>query len=384
MKLVNLRDNEHAGRRRISMDIVWEHRDHPGQTLYFEMEGKDAEMMHAGTETFAIACLPLASWYNEKRLLVEGALCTRLGKGLTVVNEIFHNWYKQCGLLEIKATEGFVPTRPIVRRTASLLSGGVDGMATLRQNRLEYPLDHPDSIQACITLFGINTFDIDENGPVPERLTAFSELLSRLGELAEAEHFQLMPVYTNVRSLAPHYRYWTKVGFGAGHSAVAQLFQKQFDQVLFASDGQGPEPGPGAEHPLFNKHFSTSALRLLDDGIELSRKEKVAILSEWDVGRRMMQPCHYVQIPQGGRINCGRCEKCVRTMLLLLGMGKLGDVEAFVENDVKSNIFFRIPVNNKRKARLLLQSIPDLQHIGRYDMVWALRFRILLYTIFRH
>lgn len=366
------------------MDIVWEYRGHPVQTLYFEGEGKVAEMLHASPEAFAIAGLPLASWFNEKRLLVEGTLCTRLAKGLKVVNEIFHGWYRQCGLLEINASEGFAPTLPLARRTVSLLSSGVDGLTTLRQNRLDYPLGHPDSIQACITLFGINTFDCDKNGPVPARLNAFSELVSRLQELAMVEHFQLLPVYTNVRSLAPHYRYWIKVGFGAGHSAVAQLFQKQFDQVLWASDGDGANPDPGAEHPLFNRHYSTSALRLLDDGLELSRKEKVALLSQWDIGRRLMQPCHYVHIPEAGKINCGRCEKCVRTMLLLLGMGKLAKVEAFAENDVYWKILFQIPVNNRRKALLLKQSIPDLQRIGRHDLVWAIRFRIMLYSIFRH
>jgi hypothetical protein len=366
------------------MDIVWEYRDHPVETLYFEVEDEVAEMVTARPESFAIACLPLASWFNEKRLLVEGTLCTRLGKGLTVVNEIFHGWYRQCGLLEISASEGFIPTRPTIRRTVSLLSGGVDGLTTLCQNRLDYPLDHPDSIQACIILFGINNFDLDENGPVAARLTAFFGLVSRLRELAVTEHFQLIPVYTNVRSLAPHYRYWIKVGFGAGHSAVAQLFQKQFDQVLFASDGDGANPFPGAEHPLFNRHYSTSALRLLDDGLELLRKEKVTLLSQWGTGRRLMQPCHYVQIPEAGKINCGRCEKCVRTMLVLLGIGVLDKVDAFAENDVHPMALFRMPVNNRRKAQLLRQSIPDLQGIGRHDLVWAIRFRIMLYFIFRH
>lgn len=385
MKLVNLQDQQYGDMRRISMDIIWEHRDIPHKTLYFEAGDEIAAMLHASPNAFAIACLPLASWYDEKRLYVEGSLCTRLGKGLKAVSEVFHDWYKHCSLLDITASDGFIPTwPPAQRRTVSLLSGGVDGLATLRRNRLDYPTDHPDSIQACITLFGINTFDLDENEPVAARLKAFDALKSRLQELATTEHFKLLPVYTNVRSLAPHYRYWIRVGFGAGHSAVAQLFQKEFDKVLWASDGNGANPHPGAEHPVFNQHYSTSALRLQDDGLDMSRKDKVTLLSQWDYGRRMMQPCHYVNIPENGQINCGRCEKCIRTMLLLLGIGKLGEVDAFAENDVRPVAIFRIPVNNLKKAQLLAQSIPDLKRIGRHDLVWAIRLRILLFYLLRH
>lgn len=371
--------------RRISMDIVWERHKFSRKTLYFEAGHDVAEMLHASPDTFAIACLPLASWYDEKRLFVEGSLCNRLARGLKAVSEVFHGWYPRCGLLEITASDGVIPTwPPAQRRAASLLSGGVDGLATLRGNRLDYPLDHPDSIQACITLFGINTFDLDENGPVAARLEAFDALKSRLQELASAEQFKLLPVYTNVRSLAPHYRYWTRVGFGAGHSAVAQLFQREFDKVFWASDGEGANPPTGAEHPVINQHFSTSALRLQDDGLDQSRKDKVALLSQWDYARRMMQPCHYVKIPDDGKINCGRCEKCIRTMLLLLGMGKLSDVDAFAENDVRPTAIFRIPINNLKKARLLAQSIPDLKSIGRHDLVWAIRFRLLVFRLLRH
>ncbi len=71
-------------------------------------------------------------------------------------------------------------------------------------------------------------------------------------------------------------------------------------------------------------------------------------------------------------------------MLLLLGTGRLGEVDAFDENDVRPITIFRIPVNNLKKAQLLAQSIPDLKHIGRHDLVWAIRLRLMLFYILRH
>ncbi|HVS03293.1 MAG TPA: hypothetical protein VMT16_11035 [Thermoanaerobaculia bacterium] len=384
MILTELADRQEGPRRRISMDLVWEDSPHPRETLYFAADGEAADLMRPSADAFAIACLPLAVGTGERRLRVEDTLCTRLRSGLRLVNQVFHEWYPRCSLVALEATGGFAPTRPPERRrVASLLSGGVDGLMTLRRNRLDYPLDHPESIRACITLFGVNKFDVTDGRPVPERLDAFAALLGRLGELAREEHFRLLPVRTNVRSLAPSYAYWTAMGFGAGHSAVAQLFQGHFDKVLFASNGDGPNPPPGAAHPVFNPHFSTDAVRIQGEQDEMRRSEKLELLTRWELARRLMQPCHYVRIPEGGRINCGRCEKCVRDMLTLIGLGRLRNVSAFAEDDLTPDRLFRIPLNNRRKAALLLQSIPGLRQAGRRDLAWAIRARVALFHLLR-
>lgn len=385
MKLVNLTDQIQNGWRRISMDLIWEQTDRPTQTLYFEAEGKVAELMTATPNAFAIACIPLAFWLDEQRLWVEGQLCTRLQSGSRIINQIFSEWHSKHSAITLEASEGFQPTRPAAKRaTATLLSGGVDGLTTVRVNRQNYSLDHPESIRACITLFGINTFDIDADGQqVPERLQAFDAVLKRLREIGDAEQFTVHPVRTNIRSLAPSYKYWTAIGFGAGHSAACQLFTGVYDKVLWASDGAGPNPTPVASHPLLNPHYSTDAVRIQGEQDEMDRVEKIKLLSDWEFGRRYMQPCHYVHIPKNNAINCGRCEKCVRTMLTLIGMGKLQKTEAFVENDLKARRVFFIPVNNQEKASLLGQAIPLLKQLGRNDLVWAIRARLLIFSLLR-
>jgi hypothetical protein len=384
MILTDLTDTEYGDRRRISMRLHWEDQRKPSQILYFEARNETAALLRPTADGFALACLPLAMGAGERRLRVEGVLCTRLRAGLRIINEVLHGWFPQYPLIEVEASDGFRPTTPPPhRRVATQLSGGVDGLTTLRRNRLDYPLDHPESIRGCITLFGINTFDVDVNGPVRLRLDAFDALLQRLQGLAEAEQFALHPVWTNVRSLAPNYRYWTRLGFGAGHFAVAQLFRGTYDKVLAASDGEGASPAPGALHPLFESHLSTDAVRIQGAENEMTRVDKLALLADWDAGRRLMQPCHYVKIPPDGQINCGRCEKCLRTMLILIGLGKLDQVSAFSENDVPVDRIFRIPVNNWRKARLLAQAIPSLQGVERRDLVWAIRARLALFYLLR-
>jgi hypothetical protein len=378
MKLLNLSDSREGNTRTISMDLEWEESGRPAQTLYFSADGTTAELLHASPDAFAVACLPMVAWVGEKRMQVEGTLCTRYRAGLNSLNQVYSGWFKNVSRVALEPTAGFVPTTPPAqRRVASMLSGGVDGLASLRQNRLDYPLDHPESIRACISLFGVNTYDHDENGPVAERLRAFSALQERLQGLAEAEQFELLAIRTNVRTIGVDYSAWASVGFGGGHIAVAQLFQGTFDKILYASDGEGPNPHPGPIHPLVTPWFSSNAVVIQSDQDELLRSDKVALLADWDQGRQLMQPCHYVHIPKNGQINCGQCEKCIRTMLLLLGLGRLDEVSAFDDKNVTPSNIRKIPLQNKRKAELLLQSIPLLQKAERLDLVRAIRRRVL-------
>jgi hypothetical protein len=378
MRLQNLQDTRDGAYRTVSMDLVWEDSPRPAQSLYFSVHGNAGDSLNPTPDAFAIACLPLALWFRERRLSIDGSLCPRLAGGLRAVNGIFADWYGNLAEISIEASGGFIPRwPPATGRTVSLLSGGVDGLYALRRNRLNYPLDHPSSISACITLFGGNTFDVDEQGPVPERLTAFVSLVQRLSALAEQERFELIPVLTNIRSLGLDYRAATKIGIGAGHIAVAQLFQGRFHQALFASDGDGPNPFPGASHPLLMPHFSTDALLVQGTENEVPRSEKIRSLADWEPGRRLMQPCHYVTIPAEGRINCCRCEKCIRTMLVLIGLNRLQDVGAFVEKDVTPDMIQAIPIATLNKADLLMQSIPLLAAVGRDDLIRAIRRRVL-------
>lgn len=384
MILRNLTDRQNGPWRRVSMDLVWEDNSNPPMTVYFEAKGETAGLMQPRANGFAVACLPLAAWMGETRLRVEAPICIRLRSGLRFLNEIYCDWHRHCRMVSVEADEGFHPTTPpAARQVASLISTGVDALMALRQNRLDYPPNHPESIRACIFLYGVNNFDFDQDGPVPERLREFDTQLERLGELAREEHFTLLTVRTNIRRIAPDYKYWTQIGYGPAHSAVAQLFDGTFDKVLMASDGDGANPESGGMHPVINHHFSTDAVRIEEAQGEMTRPEKVALLTAWEFARRNMQPCHQIQLPADGRLNCGRCEKCVRTMLILAGLGKLPDVSAFTENDLTPSQVFLIPVHSKPKAEHLRRCIAPLIAAGRPDLAWTIRARLALFSVVR-
>jgi hypothetical protein len=377
MRLENLRTEERADARRVTADVVWETANRPSQTLYFETPYPAAADLQPSPEAFLLASLPFAVWWGERRVRVEGSVCSRFEDGLRAVMAIYSRWFERCAPLVVEPVGGYAPTRPRTpARTASLLSGGVDGLAALRANRLSYPADHPESIRDCILLFGANDFEVTADGPVPERLAAFRRLESRLKSIARAEDFQLIPICTNTRLLSGNYASWTSVGFGAANAAVAHALSRRFTKVLLASGGDGVDPPGGASHPLLDQHFSTAAVHIQHEQASWTRLDKLRLLAAWPAALQVMQPCHYVRVPPAGQINCGRCEKCVRTMLGLICLGKLADAAAFVDDDVTPEIVRSIPVLSPVKAGLLQQLIDPLEKAGRPDLAKEIRRKL--------
>ncbi|NEQ77074.1 MAG: hypothetical protein F6K23_31130 [Okeania sp. SIO2C9] len=382
MRIENLRTEELGERRRVAADIIWETAKTSAQVLYFEAPYPFAEDLQPSANAFVLASLPFAVWLGEKRIFVQGSICPRLYSGLDAAMAIYQLWYDHCQPLTIEPQDGLIPSYPrTTPYTGCFLSGGVDGLTTLRNNRLNYPLEHPESIRECLLFFGVNEYDFNGSTPVPERLSAFEIVTERLTNLGKTENFQLIPIHVNARSLCPSYECFTSIGFSAANIAVAHAFNHRFSKILFASDGVGLEELITGGNPLLINNFSSAGIQIQVEEYGLTRIQKLKILAQWQPGLNLMQPCHQIKVLPKEKINCGYCEKCVRTMLGLLILSKLAESEAFVENDVTPKMINNIPVSTEVKANFLSSLIDPLENIGRQDLVKAIKFKILKFKI---
>jgi len=68
-------------------------------------------------------------------------------------------------------------------------------------------------------------------------------------------------------------------------------------------------------------------------GLRYTRFEKTRLVAEWDTA---LHNVHVCTINEENNINCGNCEKCIRTMTALVALGKLEGCRAFpLQNDPK-------------------------------------------------
>ncbi|HJU67738.1 MAG TPA: hypothetical protein VJ650_05755 [Gemmatimonadaceae bacterium] len=377
MRIERIREDRVEGWDRIMADVIWEDREAPAQTLVIQARDPFGADLQPSCDAMLVALLPLAQWMGERRVRIEGTICCRLRDGLGAATDLFSLWYQRCGPLRIEPSHGFAPTVPRREpRAASLLSGGIDALSLLRANRLEYRADHPGFIRDCFLLFGLNSFDADAEGPKAERLAVFDALVARMEPFAARAGAMLIPIRTNIRALYPDYVSWQSVGFGAGMLSAALSMPGRIDRVELGSAGVAMRQPPRGSHPWLDHHYSTEAVTVRHAQVPLSRFEKTRLVSDWADGLAVLRTCFYQTIPAPGLINCGECEKCIRTMLALVALGKLDRAPTFAANDVSPSMLDCVHIDDQLGVLYYSQCIDALIARNREDLAGPLRQKI--------
>lgn len=326
MRIEAVRHEHRGDRLRICARVVWEDSAREPFDLYFETADLAADDLASQADPFLVACAIPALRHGERRITVDGEVSPELLQGLTTVMAWMRHWFRpgaQLPHLELRAE-----TRPAPGsqggRAGFFFSGGVDSLATLRCNRLQFPDSHPGSILDGLLVFGL---EIDQ----PD---AFAYALDAIQELAVETGVTLVPVFTNVRSLDDDWDFYRDEFQGAILASVGHALSGRLSVLSIAATYDIANLGPWGSHPLVDPNFSTHHLRVNHDGVALSRLEKVRLLLDWPTALRRMRVCNEVARYSAASLNCGTCEKCLRTKLELLALGALDRADAFPGKDL--------------------------------------------------
>ncbi|MEB3354613.1 MAG: hypothetical protein VKM34_10340 [Cyanobacteriota bacterium] len=376
MRITNLRLEDLPGGRRAAAQVIWEQAKRPAETLSFDVGGPWADRLQLRPEAFVLACLPSAFWCGERRLRIDAALCPRLGQGLRQLTQLWAAQYSRSADLLIEPQDGWqVPDRAAREFTAAFFSGGVDALSTLLSNRLDYPLTHAGAIGVCLFLYGTNAMQMGPDGPDPERFNFYRFHQKRLQVLAESENFDLLPIITNVRRFSPSYASWAGAGYVPATLAAAHLFTGSITRVLFAANGIKINE----DSEVVAVHLCSSAgLDAWIDQPGVSRMQKLELLGRWPAWLDLIQPCHLVTIPGGGSLNCGHCEKCVRTKLALLSLGLAIRPCMFDDPQLQPLRLLRCPMVSHAKISLFQGLVRPLWRADLRGIALLLWLRILV------
>jgi hypothetical protein len=223
-----------------------------------------------------------------------------------------------------------------------MLSGGVDALAALRANRLAVPLDHPASIREGLVVFGLSVRHAPGGRIDPARLRAHREHVERLRRFGTTTGLAVTSVRTDLRLLYDDDA-WRDAAFGAGTVAAGHALSGRLAHLVLGSTGGGPDLPPHGHHPLLDDRLSSGALRVVPAQAYRTRHEKVGLLADWPEALDVLHPCLAVAEPAPGEVNCGTCEKCLRTMLSLEAWGALGRTPAFAGRALTADAVRRAP-----------------------------------------
>lgn len=334
MRVTDLSKIQLGQRSRVSALVSWEEAQRPQQRIHFDVPLAFAEAIRPNPNAFLAATAMFALRHGEERLQVEGELCPFLRDGVVSAMQQVGNWNGPPfdSPPTIEASRGFSPPVPAPgRRTASMMSGGIDALTRFRRNRLDFPLDHPGSIRDCLFLYG---FDLGCHEDLDGNEDAFEAAVISLGAMASASDAELIPVYTNIYTLDDDDDLAFRAVFGSTLASVGHLFQRRIGEIhIGSSDVISSGLKPMGSHPMIDPWYGSADLRVVHGDAWMTRMDKVRLIAEWPEGLSRIRACFDFFRP-AGQLNCGACEKCLRTMTALVVCEKLSECSAFAPDDV--------------------------------------------------
>lgn len=369
MKIENFRKNTQAGKTRVSATVIWEDRNRPPQEVFFETTAEFQDDITINPNSWLLACTLAAMRYGESRIAIEAAISAEIKDGLVNAMKCLINWHGgDRKVIPIEAaieTEVSYLNRPL--RAGALFSGGIDALAMVRDNHLNFAVDHPRHIKDGILVYGVLQ---GENEYDP----SFQNVVNAVKTMAEDAGLKLIQVYTNayahLRDLDPDFSFWRFEYHGSFLAAIAHAFAPRLSVASIASTYDFANLEPWGSHPLLDPLYSSSNLKIRHENAALSRLEKTKLVGEWDTALKHLRVCNEKASYQEGNYNCGNCEKCVRTMMAFLSLGLLERIPTFQEKNVsKQKLVDTCYLSDNYEENCYRELIEPLTNMGRHDLV---------------
>jgi hypothetical protein len=323
--------------------------------LVFKIPAKFQDFVSADASPFAAALL-LPSMRLGEDLVIDGSISARLHAGMTEIVRIVAGW--DVGLKPIKVTpEGLLPDLNPPGVTGAFFSGGVDSFFTyLRHKSDEHPITH---------LLLAKGFDISHrNGQLWQATTENMRLL------AKEEQATVVEIDSNVRSLLDPVLSWT-YSHGGCLAAAALCLRRGMRQVYVASSADADHQALRGTHRSIDHLWSTESLSFSHDGSEATRMNKIdRQIALSPLALRYLRVCY---MNERGAYNCGKCEKCVRTMISLYAAGVLDKAETF-PSEIDPDLVAALPIEGYDDAVFHRENLAALEARGLApDLQEALR-----------
>jgi hypothetical protein len=261
------------------------------------------------------------------------------------------------------------PTRGQPTEASALfLSMGLDSFYSLyRLTR------HPGEDAALTHFILIHGFDI-----ALDNHKLFRKVRSAAEDVANQCGKALIVVTTNVRRFSEQFVHWDW-HHGAALASVGLCLDGRFRRVHIACSMNPGDPQPWGSHPDLDPLWSTGTTSISDHGSGTRRADKARIVANFPLAQRYLRVCY--ENP-GGAYNCGRCGKCVRTMLQLQAADALRKMISLPRT---------IPLSRVRYMRVIRVNVHGVQIIvdrlrasGNNELAEALARAIRLSLVINH
>ena len=251
----------------------------------------------------ALPMLALAGMHGGLGLQIEAPISKRYVDNQQALMQIFCGWFPRyrpvpilaSHLREVAATNG--------GRVGCFFTGGVDSFFTYLRHRNE-----------VTDLIFVHGYDVDLDD-LPRR----AEISAMGRAIEQATGVRFIELETNAIRLFRDFGRWGAHAHGYGLGSAARHLADYLDRIYIPSSFAREYMRPWGTHPQTDPLFSDERLTVVH-GDAILRMEKLREIAQDDLAMRYLRVCHE---RVEGAYNCSRCEKCLRTMTVMQGLGVL-------------------------------------------------------------
>lgn len=349
---------DRADHVRLSARVDYESR--PGaEDYWFEVHRSHIASLSDSGHPWVVALLPLAATLSEP-LRVGSPIDARLATGASELLRIWKAWYPELATPRIEAPLRTDRPASSGARSAAFFSGGVDSSFTATRPRKHPVPGKGGDVDDLITIGG---FDVSLG-----RSAALDRIRRKSETTAEELGKGFLEVRTNLRDTVWSEADWGSVAHGCALGAVGLALERRYRSIYVAATGGYRDLHPWGSHPLTDRLMSTASTHFIHDGAAHTRVEKIRHLLEFPVVLDNLRVC----FQSGTGENCGRCLKCVRTMLALELLGGLHRCGSFTVDEVPSGRLRELVCTRSWHFREF-RDLHDLAiEVGREDLKLAI------------
>ena len=219
-------------------------------------------------------------------------------------------------------------------------SGGVDACFVLWDNLVNPNNAYKHDIKASVMVHGFDIKLDNQNG--------FDEAYQKAKKITDSLEIPLISMKTNLR-----YEPWYHVHGAAIASCLTLLSGKYNTGLIASSDTYGElNASHCGSNYITDQLLSNQDMSFVYHGAGYSRIEKEDKLGTWEVATQNLRVCWQSQSAD----NCGKCEKCLRTMLgfRLKGHTKLACFPQDITNQQIRSLWIASPYISELKDILVV------------------------------
>ena len=295
LHVTDLSQEYHKGTHRVSANA-------DGIPVWFE--SSDVELSPAA-EAFGCALL-LPALSEGSRLTIDAEVDSKWLSNIDQLLDIFDTWWGYPKLTPKVSYSRRNSSQQHARVTGTALcfSGGVDSFYTLLRSE--------QKIDALVTAQG---YDV-----ALQDTTRMSALRSSLQCIAAETKVRPIIIRTNLREHPVVDKTSWDRAHGGALAALGHLLNDSVDRLLISSSYAYVNSKPWGSHWQTDHLWSSERQQIDHVGMEVQRSGKLRAIAREPLVRQHLRVCWENRASQG---NCSRCEKCLRTRLVLADCGEL-------------------------------------------------------------